>query len=184
MLATLSLVMLLAETPGQTTMPRHVEPQAVPPGQENSPPTDPLFDKPLTASDDAAFILTAVESSRQGLIDARAGEAGLSTPELRGAAAQIASQQRETLEKLEALAKRKGWRLPEGNPERTGTVPVASTSRTNANFIVHQIAFHQSTVDQFRAQIAGKGDAELKRALRGALPGYQQNLQMLLGLKL
>jgi hypothetical protein len=39
-------------------------------------------------------------------------------------------------------------------------------------------------VDQFRAQIGGKGDPELRRALREALPGYQKNLEMLLGLKL
>ena len=63
-------------------------------------------------------------------------------------------------------------------------MPVASVVRTNADFIVNQIAHHESTVDQFRAQIGGKGDAELKRVLRDALPGYQKNLELLLGLKL
>ena len=89
-----------------------------------------------------------------------------------------------TLEHLEAIAGRKGWRLPQGNPVRTGTVPVTSATRTSADFIINQIATHESTIDQFRAQLAGKGDAELKRALRDAVPGYQKNLEMLLGLKL
>jgi uncharacterized protein (DUF305 family) len=188
MLATLSLVMLLAEQP-TTTLPRHVDPpDAETPTPEQRRPTDPLYDKPISATDDAAFVLSTVESVRQGVTDARAAEAGLSTPELRAAAAKIGRQQAATLEKLEALAKTKGWRLPQGNPGRTGSVPVtvarSGAVRTNADFIVNQIAHHETTVDQFRAQLGGKGDAELKRALRDVLPGYQKNLEMLLGLKL
>ena len=49
----------------------------------------------------------------------------------------------------------------------------AATRRTGADFIVQQISFHESTVAQFRAQLNGKGDADLKRELREALPGYQ-----------
>ena len=105
-------------------------------------------------------------------------------PELRAAAAKIGRQQEEVLARLEAISKAKGWRLPDGNPVRTGTVPVTSATRTSADFIINQIAFHETTVDQFRAQLAGKGDTQLKRALREAIPGYEKNLQMLLGLKL
>jgi hypothetical protein len=38
-------------------------------------------------------------------------------------------------------------------------------------------------VAQYRAQIAGKGDADLKRALKDALPGYEKNRDLLLTLK-
>jgi hypothetical protein len=185
MLATLSLVALLADPAGQTTLPRHADPPAAdtPPAEERRP-TDPLYDRPIGATDDPAFVLTAVENARQGVMDARAAEGGLPTPELRAAAAKIGQQQRATLERLEAIASKKGWRLPQGNPVRTGTVPVTSVSRTSADFIINQIATHQNTLDQFRAQLNGKGDAELKRVLRDALPGYQKNLEMLLGLKL
>jgi hypothetical protein len=181
MLATLSLVVFLA----QPTLPRHADPPAADtPSPEQRRPTDPLYDKPIGATDDGAFVLTTVESVRQGVIDSRAAESGLPTPELRAAAAKIGQQQQATLDKLEALAKAKGWRLPQGNPLRTNTVPVSSASRTSADFIINQIAYHQSTLDQFRAQLGGKGDAELRRALREAVPGYQKNLEMLLGLKL
>ena len=61
---------------------------------------------------------------------------------------------------------------------------MTSDARTSAIFIINQIACHENLVATFRAQIAGKGDAQLKRELRAALPGYQQNLQMLPGLKL
>jgi hypothetical protein len=186
MLETLSLVLLLAENPaGQTTLPRQPDPPAASaPPAEPVLPADPLFDRPMTATDDPAFILSAVENVRQGLLDARAAEGGLPTPELRTAAAAIGKQQQETLRKLEALAKRKGWRLPEGNPGRTGSVAVNSAVRTSADFIIHQIAFHEQVLAQYRAQLSGKGDAELRRVLRAELPGYQKNLEMLLGLKI
>lgn len=185
MLPTLSLVVLLADPAGQTTLPRHADPPAAetPPAEERRP-TDPLYDRPIGPTDDPAFVLTAVENARQGVIDARAAESGLPTPELRSAAAKIGQQQEATLGKLEALAQKKGWRLPQGNPVRTGTVPVRSAARTSADFIINQIAFHETTLTQFRAQMSGKGDADLKRALREAVPGYQKNLEMLLGLKL
>ncbi len=184
MLATLSLVLVLAEQP-TTTLPRHADPPAAEtPSPEQRRPTDPLYDKPIGSTDDNAFVLTAVESVRQGVIDARAAESGLPTPELRAAAADIGRQNQTTLEKIEGVAKKKGWRLPQGNPGRTSSVPVNSVARTSADFIINQIAYHESTLDQFRAQLGGKGDPELKRVLRDALPGYQKNLEMLLGLKL
>jgi hypothetical protein len=177
---------LLAESPASpTTIPRQAEPpKEHAPSQEGGLPADPLFDKPLTATDDAAFVLAAVESGRQGLLDARAGSTALGTPELRAAAQKIERQQQATLGRLETLAKAKGWRLPQGNPDRTATVPISSPTRANADFIINQIAQHETTLAQFRAQAAGKGDPELRRALREAVPGYQKNLEMLLGLKL
>ena len=62
--------------------------------------------------------------------------------------------------------------------------PLANDSRTAANFIKQQISFHENTVAQFRAQLNGNGDQDLKRELREALPGYEQNLELLLRLKL
>src|SRR5690349_21774846 len=100
MLEALSIMLMLAESPTQTTLPRRVDtPEAPPPkdrprtGDGPFETADPLFDKPLTATDDAAFVLSAVESGRQGVVDARAAEAGLTKPELREAAAKITQQQ-------------------------------------------------------------------------------------------
>jgi predicted outer membrane protein len=179
------LVMLAAEPAGQTSMPRQADtPGEHAPSQREGLPADPLFDKPLTATDDAAFVRAAVESGRQGVMDARAAESGLSTPELRAAASKIGRQQERTLDRLESLARSKGWDLPQSNPLRSGSVPVSSPVRTSADFIIQQIAQHQATLESFRAQAGGRGDSELRRLLREAVPGYQQNLEMLLGLKL
>jgi hypothetical protein len=185
-LEALSLALVLADAAGRPTVPRQAEPpgEHAPPPQTGGLPADPLFDKPMVATDDAAFVLAAVESGRQGLMDARAAASSLSTPELRAAASKIGRQQESTLARLEAVAGAKGWRLPQGNPVRAGTVQVTSPVRTNADFIINQIAQHQATLAHFRAQAAGKGDPELRRTLRDAIPGYQQNLEMLLGLKL
>jgi hypothetical protein len=186
MLEALTLIVLLAESPAsQPTVPRQADsPKENAPPQQGGLPADPLFDKPLTATDDAAFVRAAVESGRQGLLDSRAGESSLSTPELRAAAGKIGQQQAVTLGKLEAIAKAKGWELPPGNPGRSGTVAVSSPVRTSADFIINQIALHQTTIAQFRAQASGKGDPELRKVLREALPAYQKNLEMLLGLKI
>jgi len=183
--ATLALVLLFANTAQ--------EPPALPPSRdaktEQTPmqqgtPTDPLFDKPLIASDEPAFVRAAIEAARQGEFDARGASETLRSPALREAASRIEQQNESTRAKLESLAKRKGWSIPKNNPDRASGLPAASEVRMGANFIVQQIAFHETTVAQFRAQMNGKSDAELRRALRESLPGYQRNLELLLQLKL
>jgi hypothetical protein len=193
MLSTLPLLMMLADTP-PTTQPRYREVPA-PQGQHEvrdpnvqGTPTDPLFDRAFVATDDPAFILAAVENSRQGVVDARTASQDLGSAELRAAAEKIGTQNRETLQKLEKLANAKGWRLPQPNSGRDSSVPTAADAqvgeaRANANFILSQIAAHQNTLAQYQAQLAGKGDSDLKRVLRDSIPGYRANLDLLLRLK-
>ena len=84
---------------------------------------------------------------------------------------------------LEAIAKRKGWAPPQRNPDRASSQVAGTEARNNANFIIGQLSWHQATIEQYRAQIAGKGDPELKRTLRKALPVYEKNRDLLLTLK-
>ncbi|HEV8443004.1 MAG TPA: DUF4142 domain-containing protein [Steroidobacteraceae bacterium] len=182
----IALMLMLADAPPeQTTMPRR--PVADPVQQASKPNNeapDPLFDREHVATDDPAFILQAVENTRQGMLDARNAARDLSDPKLREAAEKIGAQNAATNQRLEKVARAKGWRLPQANPARDVTVrPTSSTGRSDANFIRSQISFHQSTVAQYRAQIGGKGDPDLKRELQAALPGYEKNLDLLLKLK-
>ncbi|HET9861977.1 MAG TPA: DUF4142 domain-containing protein [Steroidobacteraceae bacterium] len=180
-----ALLMLLAgPQQDQTTLPRHPDPDPVE-GQahRDGTPTDPWFDRDYVATDDPAFILAAVENARQGEMDAQAAAKSLGKPGLVAAAQKIGEQNAQTSRKLEQLAASKGWRLPKDNPGRDSTSQVASSARAGADFIINQITFHENTLAQYRAQIAGKGDADLKRALREALPGYQRNLELLLQLE-
>jgi len=124
-----------------------------------------------------------VETGRQATLDAQGASRHLQSEPLRETAAAIRTQNEDTTRKLEALAGRKGWRLPEENPARKSTLPIASPHRAGANFILNQITAHQTTLALYRAQIAGKGDAELKRTLEAAVPGYERNLSMLLAAK-
>jgi len=168
----------------QPTLPRQADTQPYEKRDESQGvPTDPLFDRKLVATDDASFILTAVENSRQATLDAQSAARQLASGSLRATAEAISAQNEATTQKLEALAKRKGWRLPENNPDRASTLPAAGAHRAGANFIVNQITAHQTTLAQYRAQIAGKGDPELKRTLKQALPGYEKNLTRLLEVK-
>jgi predicted outer membrane protein len=178
MLSTL-VVLLVASGQGtdQTTLPRQADTQPYQKRDESQGvPTDPLFDRKL----DATFIVTAIENSRQSTLDAEGAAETLGNLSLRETAQAIGAQNKATTQKLESLAKRKGWRLPEQNPGRASTLPTASPARASANFIKNQITAHETTLAQFRAQIAGKGDPELKRTLKQALPGYEKNLTRLL----
>jgi hypothetical protein len=185
MLSTL-VVLLVASGQGaeQPTLPRQADTQPYENRDDSQgKPTDPLFDRKLVATDDASFVLTAVENTRQAALDAEGAAQALNSDALRATAKAISAQNQDTRQKLESLAKRKGWRLPEDNPGRASTLPTAAPHRAGANFIVNQITAHQTTLAQFRAQIAGKGDAELKKTLNQAMPGYEKNLERLLTAK-
>ena len=171
-------------TGDQASMPRRLDAaKAENRAIRDDEPTDPWFDRPHVATDDPAFILAAVESARQGLIDARNTAGRTDDPELRAAAEKIAAQNRYVSQRLETLAAAKGWRLPEPNPGRATSLPEATPARSKANFIINQISYHENTLGQYRAQIAGHGDPQLKRVLREAVPVYEKNLGLLLTLK-
>jgi hypothetical protein len=168
----------------QTTLPR--QPDSAPVEQQRTrtgKPTDPLFDRALVATDDPTFIVAALENSRQGSIEAAKARELLQLPQLREAAVKIGAANDSATRSLEAIAKRKGWRLPVSNTQRVATLAASPRVRVNADFIIGQLSWHQATIDQYRAQIAGKGDPELKRVLRAALPHYEQNRDLLLQLK-
>jgi len=179
MYATLALLLMFAGDD-----PRHPDNQDVPQPEQQGQPTDPLFDKPYVPTDAPAFVLSVIETTRQGELDARSAAETLSKQELREAAARIGRQNGATRARLEILAKSKGWRMPEKNPDRAPTVPEGKVARTDANFIVQQISFHENTLAQFRAQLNGSTDTDLKRELREAIPAYEKNLEMLLHAKL
>jgi predicted outer membrane protein len=176
----LALILLLAAA-DVTTLPQGIIPaDERPAGQEN--PTDPLFDRELIATDDAAFVRDAIEGGRQAIVEARIAERRLHTADLRAAAGQIARQNETTCAQLEKLATSRGWPIPEDHDQRKDAVEDSAKARTAANFIVSQIAFHEVTLAKFRAQLGGDGDASLKNTLRNAVPRYQENLELLLRL--
>src|SRR5262249_49205506 len=147
--------------------------------------TDPWFDRAYVATDDPSFVRTAVVNLRQGAIDAQTAEDKLGNAELRAAAGKIRQQNENTVRRLEQIAADKGWRLPEPNALLVSTFVTRGVgpTRANANFILNQIAFHQNMVQLCRAQLAGTKNAELRSALNEALPGYQENLLLLLKVK-
>jgi len=185
MISTLVVLLVASgQSADQPTLPRQADTQPYEKRDEaQGVPTDPLFDRQRVATDDATFILNAVENSRQASLDAQGAAQSLGSDQLRETAKSIGAQNEATMKKLESLAKRKGWRLPQENPARASTLPSAPPHRASANFILNQLTAHEATLAQFRAQIAGKGDAELKRTLQQALPGYEKNLDRLLSAK-
>jgi len=118
MIETLALLYVLSDV-STPTLPRHGDVVPVderPSGQEH--PTDPLFDREYVATDDPAFVLLAVESARQGIMDARSAQGVLRNAYLVAAAERIRRQNESAYQRLEALAKDKsiepGRRVGEG----------------------------------------------------------------------
>ena len=67
MLATVAMMMLLA---ADTDPQRDID-HDVTKSQQQGEPTDPLFDKPYVPTDAPAFVLSIIESTRQGELEAR-----------------------------------------------------------------------------------------------------------------
>lgn len=187
MLSTVISVLLFASpaaepapAQGGTTMPRQMSVPEAPQGEARGVPTDPLFDRQFVATDDPDFILKAVENGRQNVVDARLAAREFNEQRLRDTAASIEKHNANTTKKLTSLARQKGWRLPAENPDRDLTIQSGTPRRNAADFVRNQITFHQTTVAQYRAQLAGEGDAALKREINLALPGFEKNLEKLL----
>jgi len=181
---TMTLFMLLANPPqAEATPPRYRDTEPARQSEARTESADPLFDRAQVATDDPAFVLSAVEGARQSIADADAAAEWLHSPELRSAAQRISAQNKATARNLEQVAQARGWRLPQANTGRQSSLAASGSARANADFIIHQIAVHQNVVDQYRAQLTGNGDGQLKNAVRQALPGYEKNLELLLELK-
>jgi hypothetical protein len=181
----LALMLLAGQGSPQetTTLPRRADADKVE-SQRDLPanPADPWFDKKFVATDDPTFIRNAVESGRQGIVDARV-LTGSSSLALRSVAADIEKTNTDTTRRLESLAKTKGWPLPADVPNRTPSIKRSGAVRMNADFILSQIAYHEGVVAQYRAQLGGKGDPQLRDTLKAALPAYEKNLRTLLEVK-
>ena len=102
-------------------------------------------------------------------------------PTLRTRRRGSAGRTKPRMQRLETLAKRKGWRLPAENPaSRDRRFAPRARHAPRANFIVQPDCLSRGDDRAVPRAADGKGDAELKRALREALPGYQENLDLLL----
>ena len=121
-------------------------------------PTDPLFDREHVATDDPAFVLAAVESARQGVVDAR--NAARRARQRRNCAPRrkrFSAQNEATTRKLEQLAGAKGWRLPQPNPERTstfadGAAPKGAGARPTRTSSSTRSRTTRTPLAQYRAQ--------------------------------
>ena len=160
-----------------TTLPRHPDPDPVA-QQQRAPreatPTDPWFDREHVATDDPAFVLAAVESARQGVVDARNAVERTRQRRVARGGGQDQRAERGDHAQARAARRREGMATAATQPgahqhfDRLATRIAARSVRTNANFIVNQISYHENTLAQYRAQIAGAGRRGSEtRAARG-----------------
>ena len=153
-------------------------------------PTDPYFDRGYVATDDPAFMLAGGRERAPGRDRcAQRGARPLDNAELRRRRGEDRRAERGHVAQARA-----GCQPPRAGacrspiPRATSSVNGSSMATTMASTRCAPMRtssctrsrFMRTRVAQYRAQIAGKGDADLKRALREAVPGYQRNLERLL----
>ncbi len=183
----LALVLLFANAAQETpTMPPSRDARAEQTPAQQGTPTDPLFDRPAHRER-----RTGVRAQRHREPRGRVSSMRAEPPRCCASRSCEKRRRRIVRQNESTRAEARGIGETQGMascPSRIRIVqsglPSAGEARMGANFIVQQISFHETTVAQFRAQMNGKSDAELRRALRESLPGYQQNLDLLLQLKL
>jgi putative membrane protein len=117
----------------------------------------------------------------------KAGPAGngsfILSPGIRRVASDMCAESREYQPKLEALAKSKGFELPDGLPTYLNARYAALIRNQNGDlgqqYLEDQISSHEDAVAIFQEEVATGNDPDVKAAANEVLPIMQANLAKL-----
>jgi putative membrane protein len=134
---------------------------------------------------DAAFLRKAVEGDRLEIASAQAALESAQRQDTRNAAQMILDDHRQSSQKLEQLASRKGWTLPSAaTTAESDQARMASTEAGGSfddRFMADQIRMHREAISLYRAQASGGSDPDLRQFARDQLPHLEHHLEMLQG---
>ena len=95
----------------------------------------------------------------------------------------ILEDHRNSSQKLQSLASRKGWTLPSA-ASADADQAMTSTSGSGSfddRFLADQIRMHREAISLYRAQASGGSDPDLRQFARDQLPHLEHHLEMLQG---
>ena len=133
---------------------------------------------------DATFLRKAVEGDRMEIASAQAALDSAQRTDTRNAARMILEDHRASSQKLQALASRKGWTLPDASDmaESDQAMNTASGSGSfDDRFMADQIRMHREAISLYRAQASSGSDPDLRQFARDQLPHLEHHLEMLQG---
>jgi putative membrane protein len=132
---------------------------------------------------DATFLRKAVEGDRMEIASAQAALDQAQRTDTKNAARMILEDHRNSSQKLQSLASRKGWTLPSA-ASADADQAMTSTSGSGSfddRFLADQIRMHREAIALYRAQASGGSDPDLRQFARDQLPHLEHHLEMLQG---
>jgi putative membrane protein len=132
---------------------------------------------------DATFLRKAVEGDRLEIASAQAALDQAERTDTKNAARMILEDHRNSSQKLQSLASRKGWTLPSAaSADADQAMTSASGSGSfDDRFLADQIRMHREAISLYRAQASGGADPDLRQFARDQLPHLEHHLEMLQG---
>ncbi|HXW09103.1 MAG TPA: DUF4142 domain-containing protein [Steroidobacteraceae bacterium] len=132
---------------------------------------------------DATFLRKALEGDRMEIASAQAALDQAQRTDTKNAARMILEDHRNSSQKLQSLASRKGWTLPSA-ASADADEAMTSTSGSGSfddRFLADQIRMHREAIALYRAQASAGSDPDLREFARDQLPHLEHHLEMLQG---
>jgi putative membrane protein len=148
-----------------------------------STPSDPATTGSLQGQD-ATFLRKAVEGDRMEIASAQAALDSAQRTDTRNAARMILEDHQASSQKLQALASRKGWTLPNASDAAESDQAMNTASGSGSfddRFMAEQIRMHREAISLYRAQASSGSDPDLRQFARDQLPHLEHHLEMLQG---
>jgi putative membrane protein len=133
---------------------------------------------------DATFLRKAVEGDRMEIASAQAALDSAQRTDTRNAARMILEDHQASSQKLQALASRKGWTLPDASDAAESDQAMNTASGSGSfddRFMAEQIRMHREAISLYRAQASSGSDPDLRQFARDQLPHLEHHLEMLQG---
>jgi putative membrane protein len=134
---------------------------------------------------DATFLRKAVEGDRMEIASAQAALDSAQRTDTKNAARMILQDHQASSQKLQALASRKGWTLPDASDAAAESDQAMNTAAGSGSFddrfMAEQIRMHREAISLYRAQASSGADPDLRQFARDQLPHLEHHLEMLQG---
>jgi putative membrane protein len=133
---------------------------------------------------DATFLRKAAEGDRMEIASAQAALDSAQRTDTKNAARMILEDHQASSQKLQALASRKGWTLPDASDAAESDQAMNTASGSGSfddRFMADQIRMHREAISLYRAQASSGSDPDLRQFARDQLPHLEHHLEMLQG---
>jgi putative membrane protein len=134
----------------------------------------------VPAAQDAEFLTRAAQAGRDEIEEAQTAMQSARREDVRNVASMMLEDHQRANQKLEDLARRKGWSLPaavtaQRDQSRSGT----AGDDFDSKYLTEEIRHHKEAISLYRRQAASGVDPDLQKFATDSLPKLEHHLDML-----